>query len=267
MFFCSLLFQICQKLLKIFEQVNFFPLTIFAYNFPFLKKEDIVSVEPYFYIQNSSPLLSYSFTFTRPSSLNSFNPRNTNYFDCLLILQPHRTGGAYIIQAEEWKRDRTRVPRPVNKPRVLSSVTTYTVLFSPFFFFFFFLSLFFRVLFRDSSSTAIWSDRRSLLEEGTKVGGDRERKRGKRRVGGPHVLPLFPFFFNARAKGALLSRSHEKPPPLSWPPFCFSARGPDRSLALSSLSSDRSWLLKPLSPLAWRISILPLDACRMSPVY
>lgn len=106
-----------------------------------------------------------------------------------------------------------------------------------------------------------------MLEEGTKVGGDRERKRGKRRVGGPHVLPLFPFFFNARAKGALLSRSHEKPPPLSWPPFCFSARGPDRSLALSSLSSDRSWLLKPLSPLAWRISILPLDACRMSPVY
>lgn len=105
--------------------------------------------------------------------------------------------------------------------------------------------------------TAISLNRRSLLEEeGTKVGGDRESRASRERereeeservglVAGPHVLPLFPFFNgNARAKGALLSRSHEKPPPLSWPPFCFSARGPDRSLALSSLSSDRSWLVK-----------------------
>lgn len=105
--------------------------------------------------------------------------------------------------------------------------------------------------------TAISLNRRSLLEEeGTKVGGDRESRASRERereeeservglVAGPHVLPLFPFFNgNTRAKGALLSRSHEKPPPLSWPPFCFSARGPDRSLALSSLSSDRSWLVK-----------------------
>ena len=165
----------------------------------------------------------------------------------------------------------TRVPRPVNKPSDYLHV-----LFSPFLLLFSLsLSLFF-VSSSGIASTAISLDRRSLLEEGTKVGGDREsrasrekeRRASTRRVGGWASRSSSLSFFNgnARAKGALLSRSHEKPSPLSWPPFCFSARGPDRSLALSSLSSDRSWLVKPLSPLAWRISIL-LDACRMSPVY
>lgn len=265
MFFCSLLFQICQKLLKIFEQVNFFPLTIFAYNFLFLKKRGRRFSRT---ILLYSKFFSITFLF-----LHFYSPLFAQLFQSskheLLRLPINFTTSSYRRRLYYPSR---RVEERQNSSSTACKQTPRSFLrdylhgaFLPFFFFF--LSLFFRVLFRDSSSTAIWSDRRSLLEEGTKVGGDRERKRGKRRVGGPHVLPLFPFFFNARAKGALLSRSHEKPPPLSWPPFCFSARGPDRSLALSSLSSDRSWLLKPLSPLAWRISILPLDACRMSPVY